>query len=130
MSKAKRSRHNRVAPFPIWPGAITNFDEERQQINAYPPRPARAEVSIAAIVMSFGGPALQATIRNVSKAGLCIETIQQQLTIGGQVLIITDLLGSIPAQVRWSLGRRSGCYFNAVISDQAARYLAAAVASS
>lgn len=130
MSKAKRSRHNRDAPLPNCSAGTTNFDDERQQIDTYVPRAARTEVSIPAIVMSFGEPTLQATIRNVSKVGFCVETIQQQLTIGGQVLVITNELGSIPAQVRWSLGRRSGCYFNAVISDKAVRYLATDLAPS
>jgi hypothetical protein len=93
-------------------------------LDGYVPRPPRYELSIPAVVVTFGRPAVDVTIRNVSQAGLCVETAEL-LPISSQVIIVTEVAGSFPAQVRWALGHYAGFYFNGQHLSEVAQFLVA-----
>jgi hypothetical protein len=90
------------------------------------PRSPRIDVSIPAVVMNFGGSLFEVSIENFSASGLCFKT-HHMVPIGRQIIVVSDVAGSIPAQVRWALGDRVGCYFNGKMSDDAARFIKALI---
>ena len=57
------------------------------------------------------GGRITVVIVNVSGGGLmarCIDTLE----VGDRIDILLPVLGSVKAQIRWSLGGRIGCQFN------------------
>lgn len=92
------------------------------------PRSPRIDVNIPAVVMNFGGSRYEVSVRNLSESGLCFET-SDMIAIGQQIIVLIDIGGSIPAQVRWALGARVGCYFNGKIPDDVTQFIQANLSS-
>jgi len=65
-------------------------------------------VDCLATVEQSDGSSVTARVKNLPEAGLLIET---PLAIGDVVSIQLPSIGSAHAQVRWSLGNRSGLMF-------------------
>lgn len=82
-------------------GALTR----QKRAHDHPLRDVRISVDLLSIIRRGDGSVIDSRIKNVSAEGFLIEA---SLVIGETVLVFIPQLGRAQAQVRWSLGARSG----------------------